>query len=938
MFEPMGIRLNYDCAESITVIFEIVDIKNCVKITEDFVYEFHQGAPEDVVSLEKNKYHEVVTVYGKKLSNSLSNACIFSLNTTNDTIYLVGRFYKSYTTSFNVFWDNHLKCSGKNEATTMKPRSGNEKVKKYLMPIGFSFKQMFVGHKLNNTDKFSPVIRFDSKNSIVDLCNTITEYQSDKTSKTSTISFELDYKLITHNRLESKSKRGKQLGMVTTSYEGIEPFQEVENKVVLEIENLKTTSPSFKGYPLPINILFVELVTVNLLNMKSSIKVKNFTITVDLFDRTELNGPQQLPLIFDRTSSLGFTKMYSSAVIFDCLNPCFIDDFKILLPPIYMPNLHLFFTFRSVDHREKVDKKNSEVDYAFGYSWIKVFDGKCLGADGEHSLPIVTSIPANYLSYNLETFEKGKKGSDLKFVDANGKHIFKIFTNHHSNYHTTNSYLIELIQTVTHKGITETSSPEIIRLLKVLESLESSVVIIHLYVILEFLFFLFHQTVASKIDENKSSQIQKCAMRVILRFCGLLRNKHRESLLRGYAMYRFDPSVKTNNVFIHEVLLENLHTCFLTNSEPALLDNLVNSFWFFLEVIIKCFTYEAVEQDGNLKNRKNLLKSQTIVRLKELIALVTHVIKDRSSNDFPIARKMIAHISSFINKCFSLIDRGVVMSLLDIVIENLTGNDVGSVQLRFEVLLYLANYKNFVQLNLPLENPANKNGIYFLKEITSEYALLHFPLYLIFSEVTNALELPRECREFPIRLMLNLAKKHHFDDRYAKEDMKVRIHMMYLPFLTIVARKCDLLIESADKFIPELPVDVDINQYLLEKNQPIAEDQLPNIVSSPIPASVMGTDRIPDSPPDETLFSVNELRDIYSIFFQIIKCVDTTIIIEYLKCFSSNPAEKFTPTAAGYAYKKGSTEFIERFIKILRFRCNVIDHRLVYLVLTTSQI
>lgn len=128
-----------------------------------------------------------------------------------------------------------------------------------------------------------------------------------------------------------------------------------------------------------------------------------------------------------------------------------MDEFKILLPAICMPNMHVLFTFRSVYHEEKGDaKKNQLSDNPVGYAWIKLFENNkffliklSIIESGEYSLPVLTSIPNNYLSVNLEKIEKTKGAADLKYIDSNGKPVFKFNLNFHTNYHSFVFFLLK---------------------------------------------------------------------------------------------------------------------------------------------------------------------------------------------------------------------------------------------------------------------------------------------------------------------------------------------------------------------------------------------------------------------------------------------------------------------------------------------------------------
>ncbi|KII69778.1 Dedicator of cytokinesis protein 11 [Thelohanellus kitauei] len=601
-----------------------------------------------------------------------------------------------------------------------------------------------------------------------------------------------------------------------------------------------------------------------------------------------------------------------------------MDEFKILLPAVHLPNLHLLFTFRAVYHKEKGDvKKIQSCDSPIGFTWIKLFDSKNVTNDGEYNLPILSTFPLNYATYTLDKLEKYKNSTDLKFVDTAGRPIFKFKLDFHTNYHSMNPFLVELVSLVEQEKIDDNTADQVIKLLKVLESLESNAVITHLYVILNNVFDLIHQTNAAKsISLDKCQDIFKYAMRVLLRACGLMCHENRDHYLRGYIDNRFDPSFRSQKITVHEVIVEHLLTCFHFKTEPALLNNLYYSFWFFMAVIIKCFAIDACSNNRIIKNRQNFLRPNVADNLKKFAYSASILIKERLKEDSKFTKKITHHLSRFLTKCFSIIDRGLVMSLLSIIIKQFQDTDQDAVYLKFDILSDLANYKNFIPLNLPLDSPSTKNVIYHLRENSPEYGALHYPLYLIFSEVDKALDQGPESRKCAIKIIRNLIKKHHFDDRYESDDVQARIHMLYLPLLSILVKKYRVLVESAKKLIPDLLPAVDPNEYQRETGSSNTLDQrkwASHSKTSPAVSSEVLKSVVAD--PDGKLWTVSELRDVFIVFLRIVKCVDMSMVIEYLKSFSNyrfDNSRKSVSRTLSPQSKIISTDFIEKFLMTIK--------------------
>lgn len=242
--------------------------------------------------------------------------------------------------------------------------------------------------------------------------------------------------------------------------------------------------------------------------------------------------------------------------------------------------------------------------------------------------------------------------------------------------------------------------------------------------------------------------------------------------------------------------------------------------------------------------------------------------------------------------------------------------------MRFEILSIVANYKNFIQLNLPVDSPSHKNAIYFLREISSHYASLHFPLYIILSQVKEALDLPLDCRKHAIQIMRNIMKKHHFDDRYENEEVSCRIHMLYLPFITILVEKSDVILDSIKNTTGPQSL-ADIEEQLMETGGVNTFNKKKWVSHYKSINSTISNDKSLTVEENNKLFTIKELRDIFMIFFQIIKTVDVNVLMDYLKSFSSYSYDKSkqarTENFSGMAGKKGVNDFVEAFLRLVKY-------------------
>ncbi|KAF1745393.1 hypothetical protein MXB_4773 [Myxobolus squamalis] len=188
-FEFSNIDMRVSYVEPFVLTFAIYDLKDKCKISEDFVCD-----PADPALLQYLKfnqeftnYHNIVNGSGKYLEDKRINKFFYDFLFTHDDIYLVLHVSKIYTCKLNTLWEYYQKSGAKTEAKLGKVfLETAADVKKYTMPVGFSFKRLFYRGELDDETNFHTLMKHvglklinlqDYKLSSTDLIKYIEEYK-----------------------------------------------------------------------------------------------------------------------------------------------------------------------------------------------------------------------------------------------------------------------------------------------------------------------------------------------------------------------------------------------------------------------------------------------------------------------------------------------------------------------------------------------------------------------------------------------------------------------------------------------------------------------------------------------------------------------------------------------------------------------------------------
>jgi len=148
-----------------------------------------------------------------------------------------------------------------------------------------------------------------------------------------------------------------------------------------------------------------------------------------------------------------------------------------------------------------------------------------------------------------------------------------------------------------------------------------------------------------------------------------------------------------------------------------------------------------------------------------LLPYVTIKHKEMSSQ---VAKLNIA-IAHFLKRCLTYMDRGFVLRLINLYINNLSTCDssfVRSAKLFF--IKIIISHEHYVSFNLPLQNGQISQGrsLHSQYYMSEEYCRQHFLTAILLREVSNSFVLPYEYRHSVIECLRDLLAKHELDDRY----------------------------------------------------------------------------------------------------------------------------------------------------------------------------
>uniref|UniRef100_A0A8C3LWB2 Dedicator of cytokinesis 10 n=1 Tax=Chrysolophus pictus TaxID=9089 RepID=A0A8C3LWB2_CHRPC len=279
------------------------------------------------------------------------------------------------------------------------------KLGKYRMPFAWSVRPVFKDNQGNvdRDSRFSPLFRQESnKISMEDLIKLIAEYRrAEKISKIQTIPGSLEI-AVDCVPLEHPN-------CVTSSFIPIKPFNDIkEHQPTVEVEEFVQESTKYsRPYRVYKNQIYIYPKHLKYDSQKHFNKARNITVCIE-FKSSDEEGAKPLKRIYGKPGGPLFTTAAYTAVLHHSQNPDFYDEVKIELPTQLHKKHHILFSFYHVtcDINAKANAKKKEaLETPVGYAWLPLLKDAQL-ASQEHSVPVASSLPPNYLSLQEPTSGK----------------------------------------------------------------------------------------------------------------------------------------------------------------------------------------------------------------------------------------------------------------------------------------------------------------------------------------------------------------------------------------------------------------------------------------------------------------------------------------------------------------------------------------------------
>ncbi|EPY83429.1 dedicator of cytokinesis 10 [Camelus ferus] len=295
-------------------------------------------------------------------------------------------------------------------------------------------------------------------------------------------------------------------------------------------------------------------------------KARNITTCIE-FKNSDEEDAKPLKCIYGKPGGPLFTSATYTAVLHHSQNPDFSDEVKIELPTQLHEKHHVLFSFYHVtcDINAKANAKKKEaLETPVGYAWLPLMKHDQI-ASQEYNIPVATSLPPNYLSFQDPASGK-HGGSDIKWVDG-GKPLFKVSTFVVSTVNTQNLLNVEKIQAIM------SFLPIILnQLFKVLVQNEEDEI---------------NTTVTRKATE------QLCFSRVLTDIVARCHEEQLDHSVQSYIKFVFKTRACKERT-IHEELAKNV-TGLLKSNDSTTVKHVLKHSWFFFAIILKSMAQHLID-------------------------------------------------------------------------------------------------------------------------------------------------------------------------------------------------------------------------------------------------------------------------------------------------------------------------------------------------------
>ncbi|ELR16168.1 Dedicator of cytokinesis [Acanthamoeba castellanii str. Neff] len=714
-------------------VLALYDMAKKVKISENFYFDVND---DDVSKL---------TLSGSSQAERASKKALFRVAKPSADVYLVLRIEKVLQGDPEDSLDLYGKCDSIKEKDRERLEAHTKECCKrfgeYRQGMGWSVLPLFGQDgqlAVPETATFQPVYRYRPEASDAQFFASWGDQSKAGSKRLKTLPGNCVVEIT------EVAEGAKPPGRLTPSLIPLKPACPADDKqTVLEIEEFG----GLRGDGVAtdyVNNLYIYPELVN-----GAASGRNLAIRVQLLNSDrDPDAPSPLPCICTRSGELASDAV--TLVSYHAKNPSYYDEFKICLPPTITPAHHLLFTLYHIPVQIAKNKDVAPERKVIGYAWLPLFvDGRMAGED--HQVPLAANIAPAYLS--------PEGSSHIRWLDG-GKASLRLKLQLVSSLYTQDHALGEFFA----YSVPPASPDALVHTLNALTAVPPRKLAWFLPLMLNLLF---------RLACVGTLTTQRHAFATILTILNIISTEMDiGAVLDSYASYVVCPAEieRNSKVYLHHQIAKHWAFFFARASNADAPKEELYKFAGFLFKLIYRSMVLKLHSTGELKDeestsRRGRFDPQFEAELRSLITGHTRVLQAGLRVGLTNAKLLSQVLALALHDLMSVMDRGVVLHLADLIAANMVPPSGESVfhGLRLTFLDILAEYEHLLPLSLPLP-----------------------------PEVRSIVSLPTDWREqhLPMALLLDYSSQYLLhdeiqlaDERYACPEYVPRLAGLFLPFL-----------------------------------------------------------------------------------------------------------------------------------------------------------